>query len=199
MQVRSTKLPPRLPLGSTMPVAEIDKLGIDIGAGSLPGTLSYELSTVGPTYFVPLSLNGEIATIGASAQVVLIADIASLEVQVNKKEIRMHWPWPDGAERCLVCVGEEAMPVAPTAGPTVSVVPVTKAEYDRAGVVLRQATERTYYLAVFAETPGAPGVYGRPATAVAVVGEQVRVFYDVRVARGGPRWAAATSGRSGWS
>lgn len=155
--------PPPWPSGTVIPAAGLARLGPVLSLRSLTVAVD-PAPPPGLSFYLPVTLAGDHATIGSVHRYAAIADVSGLQVEDFGSYALLRWSWPAGCSQVVLAFGSATFPVAPD-DPRATCRRITRAEYDRnGGFHLDNPDQAPHFFAVFAvgqvegEPAFAPGI-----------------------------------------
>lgn len=182
VQVRQSTRAPDVAPGFAMRLADAARFGAMVPATSA-GTAQVDLSGPGETFFVPLSVAGEVAIVGQPASASNVDPVSNLRTQAVGRSIILTWTWPAGVDEVLVGYALDDYPEGPDNGRGTWTT-VNRAGYERsAGWELFDPAKTRHYFTLLARAPRSNHL-SSPEHVVETLGYTVAVSYRVVLKKG---------------
>lgn len=151
VQIRRASSHPPVQAGTTLPLTRLDNLGALVpGAG--PGSASAEVVSDGQTVFVPVTVDGGAAVVGAWVTVVDVPDVERLRARCTGGAIVLTWTWPAKVETVWIGWSHDGFPSAPDVGQGTR---LSRAAYEKsAGWEIRARDAKRHYFGVWTQHGG---------------------------------------------
>lgn len=176
VELRWTDGPSAAVAGTVISRRTADRYGALIPPSS-PGSASWTPGRQGVFRVTPITVSGDVATLGQEALVTTVVEVAQLRSQVVGRTIVLTWQWPAGVEDVMVRWSSDGFPgIADAQGAKVSRrVYETKQSWD-----IQAAKPSRHYITVFTKAPGVE-VYSAGARLLEAMGDVAQVTYQVKI------------------
>lgn len=135
--------------GTQVPLSSVGGLGLPLQNKS-DGQAVDSSPPAAPTYYVPVSVAGDIAVIGAARKFVSLPDVTNLSAEDFGHYLQLRWHWPEGCHAALVAWRDDASP-QDASDPRASKRTISRGEYERVGGFrVENPAGKAYKFAVFA-------------------------------------------------
>lgn len=151
--------------GTQVPMSSVGGLGLHLQNKSDSQAVDAS-PPAAPAFYVPVSVAGDIAVIGAARRFVLLPDVTNLSAEDFGHYLLLRWHWPDGCQSALVAWRSDAPP-QDAYDPRAAKRKISRGEYEREGGFRVESPAGTAYrFAVFAASEaGAETVYSPAVSA----------------------------------
>lgn len=162
--------------GTVIARATTDRYGALIPPSS-SGSASWTPGRQGVFRVTPITVSGDVATIGREALITTVVEVAQLRSQVVGRTIVLTWQWPAGVEDVMVRWSSDGFPgIVDAQGAKVSRrVYETKQSWD-----IQVAKPSRHYITVFTKAPGVE-VYSAGRQLLEAMGDVAQVTYQVKI------------------
>jgi predicted RNA-binding Zn-ribbon protein involved in translation (DUF1610 family) len=144
-----------------------------------PGRAVWAPGRQGVFQVTPVTVAGEVATLGRPAVITTVVDVAGLRARVVGRTIVLTWQWPAGVDEVTVRWAYDRFPGVSEG----QVAKVSRRVYDTKDAWEIQCPKAIrHYIAVFTKAPGVE-VYSSGARLFESMGDVAQVTYQVKVAK----------------
>jgi hypothetical protein len=185
--------PPAGTPGTLLPRSAMADLGHPLSSKGI-GACEDQNPPDGVFYYLAVTTDGDLATLGASVRVANVPEVTDLALSYLGSEIRCTWTWPEACPRVIVAWRSDRSPAAPDEPGTVT-APVSAPDYRRDGrfsIRVEREFEGNCYVSVFAGAARDDGLFsgasGPNSRQAVLFGEGGRFRYAVDPVKG--RWGS---------
>ena len=172
----ATRLP-TVTAHTSVPTAQLDSMGTPVQE-ERPGRARVELPPEGQVWLMPVSVTGDVATVGQIVPLTSVPTVHGLGCVVVNGSIVATWIWPPGIQEVGLGFSIDA-PVHVPEQPGTAWQRLRRDAYDRQqGAIVRPTRPARHHVSVFAL--GRDGVsWSAPAVTTVSMGQELRVTYRV--------------------
>jgi hypothetical protein len=141
---------PRWAVGTSLSTSEVAALGAPLSARAGAASWTDPTPVPGVSYYMPVTVVGDVAVVGQAVEYVAIPDVTALEVEDFQSYMQLRWVWPEGCRLVVVAWRPDGTP-ASADDPLAQRLSCTRGEYDAlGGLRIEQPVDAPHHIKVFA-------------------------------------------------
>jgi hypothetical protein len=140
---------PRWAVGTSLSTSEVAALGAPLSARAGAASWTDPTPVPGVSYYLPVTVVGDVAVAGQAVEYVAIPDVTALEVEDFQSYLQLRWVWPEGCRQVVVAWRPDGTP-ASADDPLAQRLSCTRGEYDAlGGLRIDQPVDAPHHIKVF--------------------------------------------------
>lgn len=177
VQIRMAKSISSITSGQIFSTNNLDRIGRPVPITSKAKS-QLTLKTQGRVFFIPFSINSDIAVLGEPVSITMMDEVGNITTQVSGNNIYLKWDWPKGADEVLVAYAYDDYPI--DAEDTRAIRKrVTRSEYSQKNFYELRSTGRKKHFFTIYVTDIVSNIYSNGISIIEDHGQGVRVNYKV--------------------